>query len=59
MNGSIYFPSLTLSFAPYGRIACQADGARLLVGTRDQRMILEYDLARLDVASGDGISEIA
>ena len=44
---------------PYRRIAGQADRARLLVGTRDQRIVLEDDLARLDVASGDSISEIA
>ena len=59
MDKHIYLPNLTLSFAPYRRIAGQADRARLLVGTRDQRRVLEYDLACLDVFSGDGISEIA
>ena len=47
------------AFIPYRRIARQADGARLLVGTRDKRIVLEDDLARLDVSSGDSISEIA
>ena len=54
-NNSIMYQSLT----PNRRIAGQADWTRLLVGTRDQRIVLEDDLARLDVASGDGISEMA
>ena len=54
-NNSIMYQSLT----PNRRIAGQADWTRLLVGSRDQRRVLEDDLARLDVASGDGISEMA